>query len=190
MELNEIYSRIVTHQIKGVMLHEQMANYYDFLGLEGYKRCHEYHMFKEMCTYRSTYRYFINHHNMLIPDERIENPEAIPASWFKYTRQDVDSATKKNAVKSGLNAWVDWERDTKALYEDMYGELMELGEVASALKIKQLVCDVDCELKKAERYQLNKEAIGYDMGAIIAEQKPKHHKYQKKMEEELKIELC
>lgn len=176
--------------IKGIMFHEQMANYYDFLGLEGYKRCHEYHMFKEMCSYRSLYRYFINHHDMLIPDERIENPEAIPASWFKYERQDVDAGTKKSAVRSGLVAWVDWERDTKTMYEDMYKELMELGEVASAFKIKELVCEVDQELKKAERYLLNKELIGYDLIAIVEEQKSKHRKYESKMKKELRIEIC
>ena len=158
MELKEIYSKIASHQIKGMMIHAQLADYYDFLGLQGYKRCHEYHYLKESCAYRGISRYFINHHNMLIPEEKIEDPEVIPESWFEHTRDDVDSATKKNAVKSGLTKWVEWERETKKLYEQMYQELMNIGEVASAFKIKELICDVDCELKKAERYWLNKEA--------------------------------
>lgn len=171
------------------MIHAQMADYYDFLGLEGYKRCHEYHFLQESCAYRSVSRYFINHHNMLIPEERIEDPKIIPESWFEHTRDDVDSATKKNAVKSGLTKWVTWERETKKLYEQMYQELMNLGEVASACKVKELICDVDCELKKAERYWLNKEAAGYDMVMIIEEQKRKHWKYEKKMKK-LGVKIC
>lgn len=189
MEVSEIYTKLSTHMIKGIMIHDQMANYYDFLGLEGYKRCHEYHMFKEMCNYRSLNRYFINHHNMLIPEEQFENPDVIPESWYKYERQDVDASTKKNAVMSGLDKWVDWERDTKELYEDMYKELCEIGEVASAMKVKEFIEDVDYELKKAERYQLNKKATGYDMVSIIEEQTRKHNKYKKKMEK-IGISIC
>lgn len=190
MTVEEIYSKIAAHMIKGMMIHDQLANYYDFLGLEGYKRCHEYHFLAETCAYRGVCRYFINHHNKLIPEERIEDPAIIPESWYNYTRQDVDSNTKKNAVRNGLVKWVEWERDTKHLYEQMYKELMDIDEVASACKVKCLIKDVDKELKKAERYHLNKEAIGYDIGAIIAEQRKKHNKYKRKMESKLKVTIC
>ena len=189
MDAKEIFSKISAHQIKGMMIHDQLANYYDFLGLEGYKRCHEYHFMQETCAYRGICRYFINHHNMLIPEERIENPDVIPASWFEHIREDVDATTKKNAVKSGLAKWIAWERDTKIFYQQMYHELMELGEIASAFKVKELICDVDNELKKAERYLLNKETTGYDLVQIIDEQKSKHKKYQKKMEH-LGVKIC
>ena len=190
MEVKEIYSKLAAHMIKGMMVHEQLANYYDFLGLKGYKRCHEYHFLKETIGYRSLNRYFINHHNTLIPEERVEDPNVIPESWYNHVRSDVDIATKQNGVKNGLTKWVEWERDTKDLYEQMYKELMEIGEVASAMKIKEFVEDVDCELKKAERYWLNKEATNYDMTMIIEEQSHKHKKYQKLCEKELKVSIC
>ena len=190
MTINEIYSKINEHMINGLMLHDQLANYYDFLGLGGYKRCHEYHYFAENMSYRALNRYFINHHNMLIPEAKFDNDNIIPASWYEHKREDVDSSTKKNGVRSGLTKWVEWERDTKKLYEQMYQEAMEIGEVASACKIKCLIKDVDKELKNAERYWLNKEAIGYDMSVIIGEQKSKHDKYKHKMEKCLKIHLC
>ena len=190
MTIAEIYSKINEHMINGLMLHDQLANYYDFLGLGGYKRCHEYHYLAENLAYRSINRYFINHHNMLIPEAKFDNENIIPSSWYEHKREDVDTATKKNAVKSGLTKWVEWERETKKLYEQMYQEAMTIGEVASACKIKCLIKDVDKELKKAERYWLNKEAIGYDIAAIIAEQNHKHDKYQKKIEKCLRMHLC
>lgn len=190
MELKEIYNKLNEHMINGLMLHDQLANYYDFLGLEGYKRCHEYHYFMENVAYRSLNRYFINHHNMLIPEAEFTNESIIPESWYNHVRSDVDTATKKNGVKMGLTKWVEWERKTKKLYEQMYQELMNIDEVASACKIKCFIQDVDKELKSAERYWLNKEAIGYDMNAIISEQKAKHRKYQRKMEKCLRIKLC
>lgn len=189
MTVDEVYSEIAAHMIKGMMIHEQLANYYDFLGLEGYKRCHEYHYLNETCAYRGLCRYFINHHNKLIPYKEIDNPNVIPSNWYNHVRNDVDTGTKKNAVKAGLTKWIEWERETKTLYENMYGELTDINEVASAFKIKELICDVDNELKKAERYLLNKEAVGYDITVIIGEQKRKHNKYDRKMRD-IGIKIC
>ena len=47
MTVEEIFGKIVQHQIKGLMIHEQLSNYYDFLGLSGYKRFHECHYYEE-----------------------------------------------------------------------------------------------------------------------------------------------
>jgi hypothetical protein len=189
MTIEEIYTELSKHILKGIMIHEQLANYYDFLGLKGYKRCHEYHFLDEICEYRALCRYYVNHHNKTIPQTAVDAPTVIPESWYRYTRQEVDNGTKKSAVKNGLTVWVDWERETKTLYEKMYKEALEIGEVASAIKIKELVCGVDCELKKAERYQLDKKAIDYDLDYIISEQAEKHKKYKKK-EKKLGVSIC
>lgn len=182
MELKEVYSKLSAHMVKGMMVHDQLANYYDFLGLKGYKKCHEYHFFKETCGYKKLCKYFINHHNMLVPEEQIDDPDIIPENWYKHIRADVDMATKRSAIKTGLEKWISWEKETKKLYEQMYQELMNIGEIASAFKVKEYVCDVDTELKKAERYWLSKEATNYDMSEIIAEQNSKHDKYEKMLD--------
>ena len=189
MSVEEIFTALSSHMTKGVMFHEQMADYYDFLNLHGYKRCHEYHYFSQSCAYRGVCRYFINHHNRLIPEMPVDSSSIIPQSWFNYARQDVDMETKRNAVKNGLQLWVNWERQTKQLYESMYKQAFNMNQIASACKIKELIKDVDQELKKAERYHLNKMAINYDMTQIIAEQKSKHDKYKKK-EQEIGVKIC
>ena len=189
MTIDEIFSQIAQHMIKGIMTHEQLANYYDFLGLKGYKRMHEYHYIDETCTYHGLCRYFINHQNKLIPYASVDNPNIIPENWYKYTRQDVDMNTKKNAIKNGFVLWVSWERETKTLYEKMYKELLEIGEVAAAIKIEELVCDADKELKKAERETLELRAIDYDMPVIISEQEKIHNCYQKKTKK-IGVDMC
>ena len=182
MTTDEIFSALNAHMIKAVMTHSQYIEYYSFLNLRGYEKCHCYHYLREMAAHKKLNRYYINHFNKLIPETKIDDPEIIPATWYRYLRQDVDGNTKRNAVKTGLEKWVAWERETKKLYEQMYKELMNLDEVAAAMFVKELICDVDCELKKAERYHLNKIATGYDMVDIIEEQKGKHDKYKCKIE--------
>ena len=183
MTVEDIYSKLAAHMIQGLMAHEQLANYYDFLGLKGYKRCHEYHYLEETCNYRKLCRYFINHHNKLIPESEVDNPEIIPQSWYKYSRQDVDTTTLTNAVKNGVSTWVNWEKQTKQLYEEMYKELMDINEVASAMKIKEFICDVDKELKCAERKYLELKAVDYSLEYVISVQHDIHDKYKKKMKE-------
>lgn len=181
MTIEEIYSNIAKHMVKGIMFHEQMANYYDFIGLHGYKRCHEYHYFCESKCFRKLNRYFINHHNKLIKEEDIEKPDMIPMSWYQYKREDVSSTDIRNAAKISVEMWVKWERDTKLLYENMFSEAMAAGEVASAKKICTFVKDVDHELKYAERYMLKLKAVDYDLGFIMSEQKRLHDKYKAKL---------
>ena len=102
---------------------------------------------------------------------------------MSVTRQEVDTGTKKSSVKAGVERWVKWEKETKQLYQDMYKELIDIGEIAAAEKIACYVCDVDCELKYAERKHLDLESINYDLPTIVIEQHDLHEKYCQKLEE-------
>lgn len=166
----EILSDMSAHMIKGLMLHSQLADYYMFLGLEGYAKCHKKHYKKESKGWRKLSAYYIRHYNKLITEKPIENPQAIPKTWYQFIRQNVDRTTKMKAVKSGLQMWRDWETETKELYQRYYKELIENDEVASAIFIKQYICDVDDEIIQIQNYILNKESIDYDMTVIIQEQ--------------------
>lgn len=179
MTNEEIFTQIIARMIKGLMVHDQLATYYDFLGLEGYKRCHEYHFLEESKMYRKMCHFYIKEYNLLLPETKFDNPNIIPSSWYGYTRQEVDIKTKQNAVQIGLNEWIKWEGATSTLYQKMYKELISNGEVAAATNLADIICHVKEELHTAEQYQLNKIAINYDMTEIIHEQKFYHNKYKK-----------
>ena len=181
MTVENIFKDLSSHMIKGIMLHEQMSDYYDFLNLHGYKRAHEYHAKCEMRSMRHLHRYFINHYNKLIEEDVIQNPDAIPASWYRYTRQDVDANTKRSAVKSGVEKWVAWETETKDLYQKMYRELMDIGEVAAAKEVCCYIKAVDKELKWAHRKHITLVSVDYSMAFIQGEQDRLHDKYMEKM---------
>ena len=178
MSAEQISVQVYQHMIKGMMIHVQMSEYYRFLNLPGYARFHEKQYEEESDGFMMFVKYYIDHFNKLIPEVPIENPNVIPETWYQYTRQDVDINTKKQAVKSGLEKWISWEKDTKSFYETMFRDLMAEGEIAFALFLKDYVVDVDRELKKAEKYQLNKKACDYSMEVIIPEQKAMYEKYR------------
>lgn len=182
MTYDEIFSNISAHMVKGIMFHAQMADYFDFLGLKGYKRLHEYHYFDESIMFRKLNRYYINNCSRLIDEQEPENPRSIPDSWHRYNREDVDVSTKRSAIKSAFQAWIDWENGTLKMYEKAYGELIELGEIALAMFIKNYMCDVEKELKYARRMNIDLKSIDYDMSVIVPEQEKIHEKYKEKTE--------
>lgn len=189
MTVNEIFGRINAHQIEGIMLHDQLAEYFDFLNLQGYKRQQEYHALAEFAERRTVVRYFLNHFNRLLPETSAKDPEAIPAAWRSYTRQQVDAGTKRKAVRDAFLRWRSWESETKKLYEQAYSDLCDLGEIAAACKVKQLVECVDAELKCVDRQHITLESVDYDLSLICLCQDELHAEYADKSEH-IGVKIC
>lgn len=167
MEVEEIYEQAASHMIKGIMTHEQLCQFYDFLGLNQYKKCHEEHLSKEYSYFRKLNTYYINHYNELIKETEIQNPKIISPSWYNHKRQDVDTDTKRASVEKGVRIWVEWEKTTKTLYQKLYKELFQVGEIASAHFFMELIKGVDEELEEAQKYHLKLESINYAIEVII-----------------------
>lgn len=140
MTIDEIFAKITTHQVEGMMIHSLFADYYEFLGLPSYSQCHTDRFLEESRAYKHTCRYFIRHYNKL------------------------------PVVKVGLERWLSWERSTKCLYQNMYKELLDLGEIAACGMVMELIRDVDSELQDAEQYHLNKKSLDYSIVNIVEEQ--------------------
>lgn len=181
MTVEEIFSHISSHMIKGLMIHDQIAAMFNFLNLRGYSKCHEYHYFEESFNYRRLQNYYLKHFNKLIIEEKVDNPAIIPQNWFKYERMDVDSSTKRNAIRDIFKQWVNWETETKALYASSYKELYDLGQVAAALEISYYLEDVSNELMRAREKYMDLESYGYDLVEIIDEQDKLYDLYIEKI---------
>lgn len=181
MTVEEIFSQISDHMIQGIMTHSQLSDYYNFLGLKGYAKCHEYHFISENCNFRKLSWYYLKHFNKLIPELQTPNPNIIPQSWLKYKRQDVDASTRKSAIAAGIEKWVAWETNTKAFYQNMFQELITIGEVAAAMELKFFLLDVDEELATAQQKHIEQKSIDYDITSIISVQEDIYQKYKKKI---------
>ncbi len=177
MTIEEIFIKLASHMVEGIMVHDEMANAYDFLGLEGFAKCHDHHHFEETCNYRCLVHYYSTHYHKLLKIDTQVRQTIIPEGWYKYTTMDVDVGTKRTAVKDLMKKWIDWEHDTKKLYQEMRQELYNLGEVASALKIDCFIKDVDDELIHAEKKYIKLEGTGYDSQYIIEQSEKLKKKY-------------
>jgi hypothetical protein len=181
--VESIFSEINARMIAALMFHDQMSDYFDFLGMKGYKRLHEYQYFSESMERKKINQYYINHHNKLIPNTYSGQVAMIPENWQTANRISVGKSTKQKGIEDGFNQYHDWEAETKSLYEHYSSRLREMGAVADAIMVEKLVEDVDNELKKLERIIVDLISSGYDMVYITESQHGIHDKYKAKMSE-------
>ena len=167
MTVEEIFNKIASHMVEGIMIHDEMANAYDFLGLCGFARCHDHHHIEETCNYRRLSHYYSTHYHKLLRIDTQVRQTIIPETWYKYTTMAVDTNTKRQAVKDLMTKWVNWEQDTKKLYQDMYIELHNLGEIAAAEEIKCYILCVSEELEYVEKKSIKLATIDYNINTII-----------------------
>ena len=167
MTVEEVFVKLESHMRDGVEYHQEMKRVFEFLGLWGYAKDQKHHCKEEMDGFLKLQHYYASHYFRLLQLEPAAKWELFPTAWYKYGAQAVDIGTKRNMVKELFGKWVEWEKNTKKLYEEMYLELTNLREIAAAIEVKKYITDVDKELSKAQKQQLNLEAIGYNLELII-----------------------
>ena len=170
MTIEEIFSNLRAHMLEGTMMHDKMASAYSFLNLRGYHKNQIHHYLEEIESYRNLQDFYLDLYHKLIPEKKIEEKQIFSTSWYKYTREDVDVNTKRSAIKDLMQKWINWEKETKKLYETSYKQLFELGEMRAAAKLMELINDVSEELIEANNIYINLETVNYDIVYIIDKQ--------------------
>ena len=100
--VSEIFGQVSNRMIEGLMTHSQLADYFGFLGLEGYQQCHLYHFFEENCNYKKIAEYYLKHYSKILIEKPFKNPNIVPEDWWQYTREQVNNDVRKNAIQVGF----------------------------------------------------------------------------------------
>lgn len=177
----EIFSEILSRQVFAMMFHDQMAVYFDFLGLCGFKRMHEYQYFSETVAYRCTERFFISHHNEIALVGATHNPGMIPTDWLRHNRFDVTAAIKKRSVKEAFEEYREWEQNTVEALSTYIKALKDKGMPEDANFIEGILEETSKELKCLEGMMLKMNSVEYDLKSIEDFQWHLHKKYKKKL---------
>lgn len=185
----EVYKIINARQITALMFHDEMADLFDFLGLRGFKRMHEYQYMVESAEHRALKRYYINHHGKLLPESTLTPVSVIPGDWVQYNRVDVTATVRKQYTQRAMDQYLDWEAETKTLYGKMAAYLMDWQKVADFDKVNCLIKDVDMELKYLERLYLELKSVDYDPAYTNMLQDKYHEKYKEKCKE-IGVSIC
>jgi hypothetical protein len=169
--------------VSALMLHSEMSDYFNFIGLHGFKRIHEYQYYGESLGRRKLHHKYLDIHNKLIDEnfEKSDRVHVIPDDWYKYTRLDINDSIMPKFVRSALEQYKVWEEETKQLYSDIYCVMLEKGFVIDAKIVNCYICDVQKELKEIYRMMEEMNNTGYDAIYIQEIQDKVHEQYKCKM---------
>ena len=183
MTCKEIFTEINKRQTLALMLHNEMSQYFSFLGLQGFKRMHCYQFKNESMEHLKTCLWYIDYRNELIPNDRLDAINLIPSDWFRVDRLSVSSVAKKNGTIKAMTEYHEWEKETKEVYSKYYAMLIDIDCIDCANFVNELVIDVTCELKKLERLVDKLKGVDFDMVYVTEIQSDLHEKYKKLMKE-------
>lgn len=171
MSVEEIFSKIANHLAIGLLFHNQLISVYGFLNLKGYQQQQQRQYFEECHNYLDLKQFYFNQYGKMIQeDEEIKRPKLIPGNWYKYTKSEVDTSTKRTTIRDMFKQWIKWEEDTKLLLSNCYFQLMELKQICGANKILNMLSQVNQELSRARKQQIDLQTIGYDIVYIVDNQ--------------------
>lgn len=172
----QIYATLQALFTQGLMFHNQLYNYFLFLGLKGYAQEQYHHYIEESKNFLKFQHYYITHYHHLLDEERINNPNILPQSWFTKSQDEI--IDKKDFVANGFKQWIEWERSVKNLLCVSAERLRDLGDTASYFFLSDFIRDVDNELAAAEQQLLELQAINFDMTYIIDTQEKRKENFQ------------
>lgn len=105
-ELQALYSELINRMKQGVEMHEQLADYYAFLNLPGYQKCHEYQMLCELLTYRKAKDMYMKEYNQLVqPTHMVSGMLSNMANNANNNQQNqMNSTNMSNGMTSMTNS--------------------------------------------------------------------------------------
>lgn len=179
----EVYTAIDERMTKAVSFHEQLADYFCFLGLQGFKRMLEYQYMKECAEKRKVHKHYIDTHKRVIPVKQVSTPVFIPKEFSRFTTLEMDDSVVPKFVRSALKEWHDWEEETKDIFEEQCAILKDMNMVADEEYIRDLIVCTQKEIKKVARLIEQLNGTGYDVTMIHGVQDKYHDKYKEKYNE-------
>lgn len=165
---DEIFETIISHLTKGVKFHDKMMDLYAFMGLDGFKKMHEYQYLTESMDRRHVKCYAIEHMNLLVRDTCDDQGlDFIPQSWYDYSRQTITSESKKQYIGPSFQGYKQWEEETKELLSYCANELMYMGEMAHFNEVMEMVDSVEEEMHELESLMLKLSAVDYSIEYVM-----------------------
>ena len=151
--MKEVIQKIIVHQAEGIVFHDMMTDYFDFLGLDGFMKLHEHQAVEEACEYREMKEFFM------------KAPSVIPNDWQKHKTTEINAASVRTLTKNAFDLYLKWEKETRELYKECAKALKDEC-IECYYKILELLDDVEKEIRNLEDMIVDLQVSDYDARSI------------------------
>lgn len=172
MTYTEVFQKISSTFIQGIMFHSQLMEIFYYLGLNTYGDFHKKQYKDESKNYLKLIKYYSTHYGLILPNTPIETQKLTPISKLEgMERNELTSANEKILIYDCFDYWFNWEWGVKNTLQNMYNELIKINEAAAAIFISDFIKDVDEELAEVKRQRFVLKQIDFDLTYIADQQK-------------------
>lgn len=124
--------KVINRINENISVHKELVKLYRHMGLENFADLYESKIIKDTCRYL-----WISRYEKSVFHEEIKESKIVPKSFFD--NDSVPEGSKKEYVKNFLYIEINELKKAKKIYEQVYDELLDQGEISTACKVYDLV---------------------------------------------------
>lgn len=156
--------------VGAMMVHTQLTELFNFIDLKSDTKRQKKQLHEETDGLLKLEEYASQHHHILITSNNPPQVDILNLSMLKQQNDELSPDNKIYLIQYAIKEWIEWERESKIIYEDAYRNLVDMSEIAAADFVLQYVRDVDKELRDAELLYRVRDAIDWDLATIYDQQ--------------------
>ena len=168
--MHEIFKKLSNRMVGAMMIHTQLTELFNFIDLEPDAKRQKKQLHEESGGLLKLEKYAAQHHHILITSDNPPQVDILNLGMLKQSSDQLSPENRAYLIRYAMKEWIEWEKESKIMYEDAYCNLVDMSEIAAADFVLQYVRDVDKELKDAELLYRVRDAIDWDLATIYDEQ--------------------
>lgn len=170
MATHNIFTKLANRMVGAMMVHTQLTELFNFIDLKSDAKRQKKQLHEETDGLLKLEKYAAQHHHILITSNNPPQVDILNLSMLKQPNDKLSPDNKIYLIQYALKEWIEWERESKIIYEDAYHNLVDMSEIAAGDFVLQYVRDVDKELRDAELLYRVRYAIDWDLATIYDKQ--------------------
>lgn len=168
--MHEIFKKLSNRMVGAMMVHTQLTELFNFIDLEFDAKRQKKQLHDESDGLLKLEKYAAQHHHILITSDNPPQVDILNLGMLKQSSDQLSPENRAYLIRYAMKEWIEWEKESKIMYEDAYHNLIDMSEIAAADFVLQYVRDVDKELKDAELLYRVRDAIDWDLPTIYDKQ--------------------
>lgn len=175
----DVFKDVIRNMVEGTMFHNQMIQYFEYLGLTGFAELQKIRFFDENDELVKLQKYVVDVYGVVINDVNPDSRTYISQEWCENKRENISASESENYVRFGIETWKDWENKSKDFYGKCYFELNDLRDASGSERIMLLIKETEMEMKFAYNLMVKLQNSNYNAVTTTMVDKCIVHEYKK-----------
>lgn len=162
----DVFKDVIRNMVEGTMFHNQMIQYFEYLGLSGFAELQKIRFEDENNEMVKLQRYIVEVYGLVVGDINPDSRNYIPQEWSENLRENLENGQIWEYVKFGVETWKDWESNSRGLYGRAYFDLSDLRDAGGSERIMEVVRETEKEMRFAYELMCLLRGAYYNSGCV------------------------